>query len=944
MADPTMICAALQPVCGFINQAGVPAATAKRVSSFACIKRNLRDLTKAMEDLQAVQKVVRGQVDLETNNLNVCHPQVSLWLTRVANVLVDPIIQECDQLFQPSCLCSSTLSLGKRYSLGNRVVETLEYVDRLIKEGGQFETFASKRSPDFVEERPRTQTFGIEPILRDFRKSFDRDDVNIIGVWGPGGVGKTTLLNTVNNELKALGRDYQVVIMIEVSNSGTLNKEDIQRTITERLGLPWNEIETEDARARFLSKALSRKKFVILLDDVRNQFQLEDVGIPTPDSDNKSKLILTSRYENVCYQMGAHQSLIKMEYLEKEAAWELFRSNLSTPAIAAIESPEPNNVVRKYAETIVQSCGGLPLALKVIGSAVAGLKEPKEWKMAMQAAKHDINDLDGIPEMFHKLKYSYEKLTQIQQQCFLYCTLFPEYGSINKDQLVEYWMAEDLIPQNPNKGHRIIRGLLSVCLLESCDSDSEVKMHHIIRHLGLSLAVKQNIVVKAGMSLEKALPDREWQTARRISLMSNDIRDLGTSPECKDLVTLLVQNNPNLDKLSSTFFQSMNSLIVLDLSHTSITSLPLCSTLTKLRYLNLSHTFIERLPEEFWKLKELIYLDLSVTKALKETFDNCSKLHKLRVLNLFRSNYGVRDVNDLNLDSLKELESLGITIYAEDVLKKLTETHPLAKSTHRLSLKHCGKMQSIQISDFTHMVHLGELYVESCLDLNQIDADPDKRRASCLQVLTLSELPSLQTILIGPSPHHFRNLLEITISHCQKLHDITWVLKLEALEKLSICHCHELEQVVRETVGKVDNRIGGNENRSIKRCAGRNSFSEEQDIHGMIEDAYDEYVNGYKNMTNSGRIKTVHLKDFPKLKSLVLTDLPMLMEICNPRNFPCLEIIRVEGCPRLKTLPLSQMYDCPKLKQICGSYNWWERLEWNGKEIMDNKYFIPIQE
>lgn len=105
----------------------------------------------------------------------------------------------------------------------------------------------------------------------------------------------------------------------------------------------------------------------------------------------------------------------------------------------------------------------------------------------MQATKHDIKDLDGIPEMFHKLKYSYDKLTPKQQQCFLYCTLFPEYGSINKDQLVEYWMAEELI-QDLNRGHRLINSLLSACLLESCGSDIEVKMHQIIRHLGLSLA------------------------------------------------------------------------------------------------------------------------------------------------------------------------------------------------------------------------------------------------------------------------------------------------------------------------------------------------------------------------------------------------------------------------------------------------------------------------
>ncbi|KAM0885668.1 hypothetical protein ACQ4PT_030187 [Festuca glaucescens] len=481
-----------------------------------------------------------------------------------------------------------------------------------------------------------------------------------------------------------------------------------------------------------------------------------------------------------------------MEYLGKESAWELFRSNLSTKAVMALESPATNNVVREHAEAIVQSCGGLPLALKVIGRAMAGLTEPDDWSDAVQETKDDLKELDGVPAMFQILKYSYDKLIETQQQCFLYCTLFPEYGSISKDKLVEYWMADGLIPQDPKKGHRIIRSLLSACLLEHRKSDSsEVKMHHIIRHLGISLAGQENIIVKAGMSLEEAPSQRKWQTARRISLMFSDIEDLCIPPECKNLVTLLDQHNPKLERLCSTFFDFMPSLRVLDLSHTSITTLPVCKTLTKLKYLNLSHTSIESLPEEFWVLKELTHLDLSVNKALKDTFDNCSKLHKLRVLNLFRSNYGIRHVNDLNIDTLKKLGFLGITIYAEEVLKKLTKTHPLAKSTQCLSLKHCKQMESIQISDFTHMVQLGELYVESCPDLEQLIADYDKQKASCLQVLTLAELPPLQTILIGSSPHHFRNLLEITISHCQKLHDVTWVLKLEALEKLSICHCHE---------------------------------------------------------------------------------------------------------------------------------------------------------
>jgi disease resistance protein RPS2 len=35
-----------------------------------------------------------------------------------------------------------------------------------------------------------------------------------------------------------------------------------------------------------------------------------------------------------------------------------------------------------------------------------------------------------------------------------------------------------------------------------------------------------------------------------------------------------------------------------------------------------------------------------VTVALEDTLNNCSKLLKLRVLNLFRSHYGIHDVDE----------------------------------------------------------------------------------------------------------------------------------------------------------------------------------------------------------------------------------------------------------------------------------------------------------
>jgi disease resistance protein RPS2 len=708
----------------------------------------------------------------------------------------------------------------------------------------------------------------------------------------------------------------QVVIFIEVSNSEKLNTVEIQQTISERLNLPWNEAETVAKRAKFLVKALARKKFVVLLDDVRKKFRLDDVGIPTPDTNSQSKLILTSRYREVCFQMNAQKSLIEMQILDDDASWKLFLSKLSKDASAAVESGS-QSLIREHAKVIAQSCGGLPLALNVIGTAVAGLGEG-EWKSAADAIATNMDKIFGVDEMFGRLEYSFDRLTPTQQHCFLYCTLFPEYGSISKEQLIDYWLAEGFL-LNDSEGYQIIHSLISACLLQASGSmASKVKMHHIIRHLGLWLVNKSGtkFLAQPGMALDHSPSAREWKEATKISIMSNNITELSFSPECKNITTLLIQNNPKLNKMSYGFFKTMSSLKVLDLSHTAITSLPECDTLVALEHLNLSHTHITRLPARLWLLKELRHLDLSVTVALEDTLNNCSKLHKLRVLNLFRSHYGIRVVDDLNLDSLSELLFLGITIYAEDVLKKLNMPRPLAKSTHRLNLKYCAEMQSIKISDLNHMEHLEELYVESCNNLNTVVADADLT-TSHLQILTLSDLPSLQNVLVAPMPHNFQYIRKLIISKCPKLLNITWVRKLQMLERLVISHCDGMLVIVED-----EDQYGA-------QMEMQEHASHKQEDHTVVETSWNDKGNN----------------DFPKLRLIVLTKLKKLRSICRPRAFQCLETLQVEDCPNLRSIPLRSMHNYGKLKQICGSSDWWKNLRWeNGVEEarLESKYFIPI--
>ncbi|KAJ4759689.1 Disease resistance protein RPS2 [Rhynchospora pubera] len=923
----TDIIGAVGQTCECMNSCGVPAAVGAEFHSFFSIEDNWSSLKDAKEDLQVVQTMINSKVAVEIDKSRGVNPQVQLWLSRVEEIINDKTLEEeYNKLTRCGFFCSCTPNFPRRRKVGKKITKYLGHVNDLIDNGKNFADVGVDLPVDPVDPIPIAKTFGMETMLEQLNKYFEDKERCIIGVWGQGGVGKTTLLTIFNNQLNG-SKDFHVVILIDVSNSEMLDVRAMQRTITERLGLPWVDTETEDTRAKLLMKALARKRFVILLDDVRKEFHLEDIGIPLPDTVNGSKIIMASREQDVCIEMGAQQSLIKMQLLGAQASWNLFFSNLSTDARRSIES---SYSIKRQAEAITKSCQGLPLALNVTSRAMAGLKSLNDWRDAMSAISTDLIEIGGVEEIFQRMKYSYDKLDSTTKKCFLYCTLFPEYSSIRKEQLVDYWIAEGFIPQNQRwKGNvMIINKLKSACLLQETNSGQKVRLHNIIRHFGQWLANQEsNFLVQSGQKVESVPEIEQWNGPQRISLMSNDIKNISLSPNCTNLETLLLQNNPNLKSLGPKFFKSMINLRVLDLSNTGIKELPECDALCQLHYLNLSQTPIIKLPKKFWVLKELRYLDLSLTDSLEETYDNCSKLLKLRILNLFRSHYGIREISNLNLDTLKELNFLGITICTEDVLKKLKKTDPLAKSTYRLSLTNCPRMRSVHVTDFNKMEHLQELYIESCPKLSELVMDQDKGGVSNLEVLTLRELPSLDNILVQSSAHYFRRLRELTIYECHKLQNINWVARLESLEKLVVSSCNGMVHIIENYQEAMQNK--------------RNGLSEEEEIQMLIEEACQINISENKKATCEEVVENI---EFPKLRSILLFDLQNLESICSPRNFQSLESVRVQECPSLVRLPVSRNHKIINLRQICGSSEWWNRLEWDGKETrrdMEN-YFIAI--
>ncbi|KAK1257297.1 Disease resistance protein RPS5 [Acorus gramineus] len=369
-----------------------------------------------------------------------------------------------------------------------------------------------------------------------------------------GGIGKTTLLKRFEDELRHRPGDFKTIIFVVVSKEP--NAQNIQREIGEKLGISFSEGGSIEDQAAKVSAALRDTKFVLLLDDVWDGIKLKNIlthiGVPFPNEENKCKFILTSRSSGTCNKMGAGDHKVKVGYLKSEEAWALFKKNVGEMIINS--DPE----IQVHAETMVKKCGGLPLALMVIGSAMASKTTIQEWKHAASSMEELRTDkIEGMEvELLSSLKLSYDSLPgDTIKECFLYCCLYPEDFEIYKEDLVDLWVGEgffddehgDEIYKARGEGHSIIGILKGAHLLETDhSSDRYVRMHDVIRDMALWISGKREdkFLVRAGLGLKEAPEPQKWSGNKRISLMDNDIKNLpNLISDCPNLSTLFLQNN-----------------------------------------------------------------------------------------------------------------------------------------------------------------------------------------------------------------------------------------------------------------------------------------------------------------------------------------------------------------------------------------------------------------
>ncbi|XP_048425999.1 probable disease resistance protein At4g27220 [Pyrus x bretschneideri] len=650
-------------IVSFVLQVGglVWTPVKRNVGYLVHYKRHIQSLEVLVEKLETTQNDYQRSVDAALMNGDEVKSEVQKWLKDADKAIIDAKRLNKEAGENKTCLGGCCPNLKWRYTLSKRAVNGTEELNKL-KEEKRFETVKLQvRRPVEFESTMSTGDFEAFEATRQamdgVMKALKDDNVTVIGVHGMGGIGKTTMVKHVGLQA-CKDRLFDHVIMAVISQNPNLVK--IQQQLAEMLALNLNE-QTEIVRAARLKERIMRgKKILIIFDDIWRAIDLSLIGIPDDyELQNcNSKVILTTRLQNVCHAMNS-QEKIHLHTLSEEDSWALFVKK----ANRSFESTNFYDIARKVAG----ECRGLPIALIAVARAL-GDKDLEEWREAARRLEmSQTTNLDDEGDVFRCIKLSYDYLKgNDAKSFFLLCCLFPEDSDIQIEDLLKYGIGKGLfrdansMQEARSTAHLVAKYLKACSLVLDGEQDGCVRMHDVIRDMAILIASSgdgsQGFLVKAGCEL-KDWPKNSLEDYSAISLMGNEIRNLPDELVCPKLEILLLQSNFEIEEIPEDFFQSPNALRVFDISSTEIISLPSsfnlltklqtlhldrCQSITdvsilgelkKLEVLSMRESGIEELPEEIGHLTNLRMLDLTMSTYIAVIPSNViSRLSKLEEL------------------------------------------------------------------------------------------------------------------------------------------------------------------------------------------------------------------------------------------------------------------------------------------------------------------------
>ncbi|KAF7833575.1 disease resistance protein [Senna tora] len=761
-----------------------------------CGSKITRNLESEKQKLKSALESVQKLVEEAHCRVETIDDAVSKWLKEVENLIGE--VEKLQQEKQESKACfHGWCPSPNKYRLCKQMAKRIETAIGLNTRR-QFNPFSRCTPiPDVYFSSENFIYFESTKVASDkLLEALGDDGCYMIGLYGMGGSGKTTLAKEVGKEAKK-SKLFDHVVFTTVSQTPNVRK--IQGEIADLLNAKLDE-ETEAGRARRIALRLqSGERILVILDDVWTKVNLEDIGIPLDGNRKKCKVLLTTRR-----LQHADIDDVKQEVVAREVSKE---------------------------------CKGLPIAIVAMGTCLKG-KDLDEMNVVLHKLRHSKPlDVDGNEkDAFACLRLSYDYLKSDEAKLlFLLCAMFPEDHKIVFEDLLRYGIGlrtcegVDSFEMARSQVNVAINNLVDSCLLmhenDKFGQKIFLKMHDMVRDVALWIASQENhaIMVNHRKGLSSLSKDGTLKDCYAASCWNTELDQFFRQLDAPKLELLLLHVSYQHIDLAYASFEDLKGLKVLAIEGVefgrlktalprSIDSLSNLHTLrlvfrelgdisfvvnlTSLEVLDIRGSKFNGLPNGLENLKKLKLLDLSnclIDGGCYEVIQRCLQLQELYMWGNQLTDSDAFCLDDVTFPNLQryqlqvgELAGLSdVVTFSKRVMcfKGLnisflnTTAKDLLQRATQVVLEGLDRECESIVPDLVQAVggmhELTELYLESCLEMecvfNTISIELNNSLPNLVK-LNLFQMDKLKELCLGPTLHCiFQNLETVKVDRCFQL-------------------------------------------------------------------------------------------------------------------------------------------------------------------------------